>query len=137
MRQMPSEPNFRSRVRACTATCAGFAGVIVDVQPEKGRAADGLIGRGADMERVAAVRRQISVSRQRSIAEWRLIGMTEQAIPATPGVFTRASSGLVRSISTTDALYYGLNAITIAYVTFTMFFWAKYPGASYEWSTAL
>jgi len=43
----------------------------------------------------------------------------------------------VRSISTTDALYYGLNAITIAYVTFTMFFWAHYPGASYEWSTAL
>jgi amino acid transporter len=63
--------------------------------------------------------------------------MTEQSIPSTPGVFTRTSSGLVRSISTTDALYYGLNAITIAYVTFTMFFWAKYAGASYEWSTAI
>ena len=63
--------------------------------------------------------------------------MTGQSLPSSPGVFTRASSGLVRSISTTDAIYYGLNAITIAYVTFTMFFWAQYPGASYEWSTAL
>lgn len=63
--------------------------------------------------------------------------MTGQSLPGSPGVFTRASSGLVRSIGTRDAIFYGLNAITIAYVTFTMFFWASYPGASFEWSTAL
>ncbi|HYA00584.1 MAG TPA: APC family permease [Candidatus Binatia bacterium] len=62
---------------------------------------------------------------------------TTQVVPATPGIFARASSGLVRTVSTTDTVYYGLNAITIAYVTFTMFLWPAYPGASYEWSTLL
>jgi amino acid transporter len=53
------------------------------------------------------------------------------------GVFSRRSSGLIRTIGTRDALWYGLNAITIAYVTFTIVYWASYRGASYEWSTVL
>jgi amino acid transporter len=57
--------------------------------------------------------------------------------PAPPSIFGRRSSGLVRAVGTTDAVWYGLNAITIAYVTFTITAWALYPGSSYEWSTAL
>jgi amino acid transporter len=63
--------------------------------------------------------------------------MAEPRVGSTPGLFVRQSSGLVRDIGTRDTIFYGLNAITIAYVTFTMTSWAFYPGASYEWSTVL
>ena len=52
------------------------------------------------------------------------------ALPSSPGTYARASSGLVRSIGTTDAMWYGLNAITIAYIGFTLIDWVAYPGAS-------
>lgn len=63
--------------------------------------------------------------------------MATQSAGSAPGLFVRASSGLVRDVGTRDTVIYGLNAITIAYVTFTMTSWALYPGASYEASTAL
>lgn len=63
--------------------------------------------------------------------------MAQQPVAGSPGLFVRASSGLVRDIGTRDTVIYGLNAITIAYVTFTMTSWALYPGASYEWSTII
>ena len=59
------------------------------------------------------------------------------ALPSSPGTFARASSGLVRSIGTTDAMWYGLNAITIAYIGFTLIDWVKYPGASFELSVLI
>jgi len=55
--------------------------------------------------------------------------------PAIPGVFTRKSSGLVRSVSGTDALYYGIMAVTIAYIVFMVAAWPEYPGSSMEWAT--
>lgn len=59
------------------------------------------------------------------------------ALPSSPGTYARASSGLVRSIGTTDAMWYGLNAITIAYIGFTLIDWVAYPGASFEWSVLI
>jgi amino acid transporter len=53
------------------------------------------------------------------------------------GTFARKSSGLIRQVSTTDAFFYGLNAITISYLTFILFMWTYYPGASVTWSTIL
>jgi amino acid transporter len=57
--------------------------------------------------------------------------------PTISGVFTRASSGLVRSVGTTDAVYYGVMAITVAYVVFIVAALPAYPGASMEWSTLI
>jgi amino acid transporter len=59
------------------------------------------------------------------------------ALPSSPGTFARASSGLVRSVGTTDAMWYGLNAITIAYIGFTLIDWVAYPGTSFEWSVLI
>lgn len=48
------------------------------------------------------------------------------------GVFTRASSGLVRQVSTFDTFIYCLLQAAVPYILFTVAFWAFYPGASME-----
>lgn len=65
------------------------------------------------------------------------MAQAQGALPSSPGVFTRSSSGLVRSVGTTDAMWYGLNAITIAYIGFTLIDWVAYPGSSFEWSVLI
>jgi amino acid transporter len=60
---------------------------------------------------------------------------TGPKVVAVPGVFTRASSGLVRQVSTSDTVYYGAMAITIAYMVFIVVAWPAYPGSSMELST--
>jgi amino acid transporter len=50
-------------------------------------------------------------------------------------VFTRASSGLVRQVSTLDTLFYGMMQIGIPYVVFIIASWVNYPGASMELAT--
>ena len=62
---------------------------------------------------------------------------TEPKVVAVPGVFTRASSGLVRQVSTRDTVYYGAMAITIAYMVFIVTAWPSYPGSSMELATLL
>ena len=54
-----------------------------------------------------------------------------------PRVFTRASSGLVREVSTLDTMYYGMMQIGLAYIIFIIASWVFYPGASMELSTFL
>lgn len=51
-------------------------------------------------------------------------------MPTTPGVFTRASSGLVRQVGTGDVLYYGVQAVALSYIIFIALAWGAYPGAS-------
>ena len=65
------------------------------------------------------------------------MAQVQGALPSSPGTFARASSGLVRSVGTIDAMWYGLNAITIAYIGFTLIDWVAYPGASFEWSVLI
>jgi amino acid transporter len=52
-------------------------------------------------------------------------------------VFTRASSGLVREVSTLDTMYYGMMQIGIPYIIFIIASWLFYPGASMELSTLI
>jgi amino acid transporter len=63
--------------------------------------------------------------------------MTDVATGPTPEVFARHSSGLVRSVATRDLIYYGVMAITVAYVIFILAAWPAYPGASMELATVL
>lgn len=58
-------------------------------------------------------------------------------IPTTKGVFTRASSGLVRQVKTTDVFYFGFTTIALSYIVFTIASWAGYPGASMELATLI
>lgn len=51
-------------------------------------------------------------------------------MPATAGVFTRASSGLVRQVKTQDVMYYGIQQIALSYIVFIVLAWGFYPGAS-------
>jgi amino acid transporter len=51
-------------------------------------------------------------------------------MPATEGVFTRASSGLVRQVKTQDVMYYGIQQIALSYIVFIVLAWGFYPGAS-------
>jgi amino acid transporter len=51
-------------------------------------------------------------------------------MPATAGVFTRASSGLVRQVKTQDVMYYGVQQIALSYIVFIVLAWGFYPGAS-------
>lgn len=53
------------------------------------------------------------------------------------GTFARKSSGLVRQVSTQDAFFYGMNAITLSYFAFILFKWPNYPGASITWSIVI
>lgn len=57
------------------------------------------------------------------------------ATPSTRGVFTRASSGLVRQVSAGDVVFYGWGQITLGFIIFTIAAWQFYPGASMEWAT--
>jgi amino acid transporter len=52
-------------------------------------------------------------------------------------VFSRSSSGLVRAVGTRDLIFYGVMAITVAYVIFIIAAWPNYPGASMELATLL
>lgn len=56
---------------------------------------------------------------------------------APKGVFTRASSGLVRQVGTGDVLFYGWGQITLGFIIFTIAAWQFYPGASMELAVAL
>ena len=53
------------------------------------------------------------------------------------GVFTRASSGLVRQVGTLDTTFYGMMQIGIPYIIFIIASWVSYPGSSMELATAL
>jgi len=58
-------------------------------------------------------------------------------IPTTPGVFTRASSGLVRQVRPVDVFYFGFTTIALSYIVFTIAVWSAYPGASMELATLI
>jgi amino acid transporter len=59
------------------------------------------------------------------------------SMPAPAGVFTRASSGLVRQVKTDDVMFYGWNQIALSYLIFIVLAWSAYPGASMEWAAVL
>lgn len=59
------------------------------------------------------------------------------SMPAPSGVFTRASSGLVRNVKTDDVMFYGWQQIALSYLIFIVLAWSAYPGASMEWAAAL
>ena len=67
--------------------------------------------------------------------------MAERSVPASmpapAGVFTRASSGLVRQVKTDDVMFYGWNQIALSYLIFIVLAWSAYPGASMEWAALL
>jgi amino acid transporter len=56
-------------------------------------------------------------------------------LPTQPGVFTRASSGMVRQVRTSDVFWFGWQTIALSYIVFTVFSWVFYPGASMELAT--
>lgn len=56
-------------------------------------------------------------------------------LPEQQGVFTRASSGLVRQVRTVDIMFYGWEQIGIAYIIFIVAAWQFYPGANLELAT--
>jgi amino acid transporter len=51
-------------------------------------------------------------------------------MPTQTGVFTRASSGLVRQVKTVDVMSYGIQQIALSYIVFIVLVWGLYPGAS-------
>ncbi|HEV7418697.1 MAG TPA: hypothetical protein VGO30_02500, partial [Mycobacterium sp.] len=53
-------------------------------------------------------------------------------VPTTAGVFTRASSGLVRQVRTDDVMFYGWQQIALGYIIFIVAAWQFYQGASME-----
>jgi amino acid transporter len=59
------------------------------------------------------------------------------SMPAPVGVFTRASSGLVRQVKTDDVMFYGWCQIALSYLIFIVLAWSAYPGASMEWAAFL
>jgi amino acid transporter len=59
------------------------------------------------------------------------------AMPAPSGVFTRASSGLVRQVKAQDVMFYGWQQIALSYLVFIVLAWSAYPGASMEWGTVI
>lgn len=58
-------------------------------------------------------------------------------IPTQEGVFTRASSGLVRQVRTDDVFFFGWQTIALSYIVFTVLAWGAYPGASMELASLL
>lgn len=58
-------------------------------------------------------------------------------MPSRAGVFTRASSGLVRQVRTDDVMYYGWQQIALSYIIFIVLAWGAYPGASMELAALL
>src|SRR5258708_25204720 len=53
-------------------------------------------------------------------------------VPSARGVFTRASSGLVRQVRTDDVMFYGWQQIALGYIIFIVAAWQFFPGASME-----
>jgi amino acid transporter len=51
------------------------------------------------------------------------------------GIFARASSGLVRTVSTFDTFYYCLVQLAVTFSFFQVAFWVFYPGAQMEVAT--
>ena len=51
-------------------------------------------------------------------------------MPTQTGVFTRASSGLVRQVKTVDVMSYGIQQIALSYIVFIVLVWLFYPGAN-------
>src|SRR6266540_2838832 len=51
-------------------------------------------------------------------------------MPEQAGVFTRASSGLVRQVKAQDVAYYGIQQIALSYIVFIVLAWGAYPGSS-------
>src|SRR3954469_21743701 len=62
---------------------------------------------------------------------------TNAGVPSAPGVFTRASSGLVRQVRTDDVMFYGWQQIALGYIIFIVAAWQFYPGASMELATLI
>lgn len=62
--------------------------------------------------------------------------MAASATGVARGVFTRTSSGLVRTVSTTDTFFYCLIQLAITFVLYNIAFWFIYPGASMELASA-
>lgn len=58
-------------------------------------------------------------------------------LPPTQGVFTRASSGLVRQVGTLDTFVYSFLQVSLGFMIFTVAVWPLYPGASMEWATLI
>ena len=58
-------------------------------------------------------------------------------VPTATGVFTRASSGLVRQVRTDDVMFYGWQQIALGYIIFIVAAWQFYPGASMELATLI
>lgn len=63
--------------------------------------------------------------------------MGDTDLPGPSGVFTRASSGLVREVRTIDVMFYGWQIIALSYVIFIILAWSAYPGASMELATIM
>jgi amino acid transporter len=61
----------------------------------------------------------------------------KSGVPTTAGVFTRASSGLVRQVRTDDVMFYGWQQIALGYIIFIVAAWQFYPGASMELATLI
>jgi len=61
----------------------------------------------------------------------------KSGVPATTGIFTRASSGLVRQVRTDDVMFYGWQQIALGYIIFIVAAWQFYPGASMELATVV
>lgn len=59
------------------------------------------------------------------------------ALPTQKGVFTRASSGLVRQVRTSDVFYFSWQTIALSYIVFVVFAWVFYPGSSMIIATAI
>ena len=57
--------------------------------------------------------------------------------PVSTGVFTRASSGMVRQVRTSDVFYFGWQTIALSYIVFTVSAWVFYPGSSMELATVI
>lgn len=60
---------------------------------------------------------------------------TSQSQSGPGGVFTRQSSGLVRTVSTLDTMFFSLAQIQVSFVMFNIAFWVFYPGANMELAT--
>jgi amino acid transporter len=61
------------------------------------------------------------------------LSASKQKTPSQAGVFTRASSGLVRQVRTQDVMFYGWQQIALGYIIiFIVAAWQFYPGASME-----
>jgi len=61
----------------------------------------------------------------------------KSGVPTTTGIFTRASSGLVRQVRTDDVMFYGWQQIALGYIIFIVAAWQFYPGASMELATLI